>query len=611
LQRWTDEPETWFEEERNEQSDVSIRARARSVFVGLVARFRTWLLPILQRRLNTSLEGGDALKTNAVSTDVQATDAFYASVGIAVYELGNAIDFDRWLTTRLLPETQTPGPYACVLRWRIAWLIGQLSETQLARETRVEVYAALARLTGPDQHLLVRLSGAATLRAWLDNLEFYAHDFTPYLEPILQHLGHLLEGLEEPAAQKEVVRCLAIVAERMESAVAPAATAFVHLLYSLWDRCQETLLRNEIVVALIHLVISLGPLSVELHPVLLPILQRSIDPAVPDHDLLQVDAFDLWMVTLRQAPLLTPAMLEALPLALAHNHYEDEVAVQQLDVYLQVALFDPTALVQTHGAAIFRFLSQFISPDLERTLPLLCALFHVVFQRVDPTIFAPMLLDSGLLTSLVNYILDTDGIRPNQVMISGVLSRLFIHAPEFVLAQLPVETPALSLDTALESSLAPTLTTYITRWIDIYDGAYEARARKLEILAMVTVFRSCRPDAVQQLPAFAALWSSFLSEFHENVDGYVPAYYKDTNPPDSELRYASDCDAFTGRWSKLIDDDITLRVSTAAAIRDALGHAEGVFNGGPAEFQAWLRSTVDPTILDELLHLVFNTAPAT
>jgi hypothetical protein len=64
--------------------------------------------------------------------DIQAilvADAVYCAFGLAAFHLFDEIDFNHWLTGTLIRQLRINHPNYKILKHRIIWLIGMLSQT--------------------------------------------------------------------------------------------------------------------------------------------------------------------------------------------------------------------------------------------------------------------------------------------------------------------------------------------------------------------------------------------------------------------------------------------------------------------------------------------------
>ncbi|KAJ1986902.1 hypothetical protein H4R33_003108 [Dimargaris cristalligena] len=599
LKLWSEEPEEWFTEEVNGQSEVSLRPCARNLFINLMNRFSNTLLPLIFQKLKATMA------TPISPNNIQTVDALYSAIGVSFRYLGNNIDYNNWITTKLVPDLREDGgPYSSILRWRTAWLIGELAEEDFPRSTTLVVYEALVHLTSPNQHLIVRLASLMALRGWMDTLKFSPHDFSPYLERLLGDIVQLLQTLEEPACQSRAIRCLAVISQCMDKAVAPAGAHFMNVLFQLWQECPELTLKNEIVASMIRLVTAMGPLSLDLQPLILQILQASIPPTAPHRLELQEDAMDLWLVTLRQSPVLTSDMLQAASFLEMNSEYSDEtLAVHHLNILIQYASLDASALMQAHGTGVCRVTGNFIRENVDRSLPLISKLFGIIIQNAPPVLYQSPIIASGLFHHLLVFVMDPSGIRTHQTRGLEILTWLTIQDPEFVIQHIerrdfspPDSSLVLPVDINLER--------FLSAWIALSDILYAARSRKRNVLGLIALFSHCRPAFGPLLSAMFRIWTSFLSEYSEDKRGFVPAYREVEVLEDECTEYTDDCDKYTARMSQISEKDIVLNVNTTDAIRSALASVEGQFQGGPAAFRQWLESNMSGGILADLANLI-------
>ena len=148
-------------------------------------------------------------------------DALYNAIGLAAFELFDEVDFDRWFSQVrifflffrlhylhrhnllisvlqvLLQELRVKESNYRILRRRVVWLLGKWIGVKLSVDLRPLIYDTVLGLMEPSEDLVIRLSSAVTLRSALDDFEFNAEQFLPYLERSFSLLFTLLKEVEE------------------------------------------------------------------------------------------------------------------------------------------------------------------------------------------------------------------------------------------------------------------------------------------------------------------------------------------------------------------------------------------------------------------------------
>src|SRR5690606_10306144 len=113
-------------------------------------------------------------------------------LSLAAEQLSASVNFDGWFQSHLLRDLEAnAAPSDRILRARAVQLVGVWVPFGCSAETRALVYAALLRRLQPDEDLAVRLLAAAALREVVDDWNFDAAGFTPFLDLAVRSLTQL------------------------------------------------------------------------------------------------------------------------------------------------------------------------------------------------------------------------------------------------------------------------------------------------------------------------------------------------------------------------------------------------------------------------------------
>jgi hypothetical protein len=169
-------------------------------------------------------------------------ESVYNAVTLNPLALYDHIDFDTWLTTVIPAELSFSGPQYLpilkysndsikILRRRMALLIGAWVGTKCAEEARPKVYELLLSLLTPldaRNDVVVRMSAATALQSAVDEWQFKADHFLPYLDAFLvgttaEHekggIVGLMAFVQHIEARMKLVRVIEIIVERMDRRV--------------------------------------------------------------------------------------------------------------------------------------------------------------------------------------------------------------------------------------------------------------------------------------------------------------------------------------------------------------------------------------------------------
>ncbi|CAI8005956.1 Importin-11 [Geodia barretti] len=183
-----------------------------------------------------------------------------------------------------------------IVRHRVVWLIGNWATVKLSPSLLTSIYFNLLAVLRPQEDLVIRLTAADSLRLVIDDFEFSAEEFSPYLADCVQLLVQLLCTVSQPDTKLRVLTVLSILMERMESHIQPHIPTLLQCLPSLWETSTQensSLLRIGVLNTLTNIVRGLGPLSIQLHEFVLPVVHLATDVNTPEHVYLMEEGLDL------------------------------------------------------------------------------------------------------------------------------------------------------------------------------------------------------------------------------------------------------------------------------------------------------------------------------
>jgi hypothetical protein len=231
-------------------------------------------------------------------------------------------------------------------------------------------------LSPPCQDLLVRLAAADALQLSLDTPELSGEQLGPLAAPICQQLLQLIATTSELDLNCHLLKCLRTVMERLEHHIRPAAALIAESLPALWNRGQQasdtdqqSLLRQTVIRIMSHLVLALGPESVALHPLAVPVLRYCLSSDEQDSglkDSFLEEALDLWLQVLRHSPALTADLQEMFPFWFDLAAFNTHLIGSFMLVLRAYALFADPAFMQTHAPRIDRLLADLLADSTDK-----------------------------------------------------------------------------------------------------------------------------------------------------------------------------------------------------------------------------------------------------
>ena len=311
LESWEDDEDEWEirEEGSGDTWEFEVRPCSEKLFMDLVINFKHLLAePLLHFFQSVSGTG---------QSNVVTKDAVYTAMGLSASVVFQSFDFDGFLTSTLVNDIQQSGPGYKVLRRRIAILIGQWVTIKISESNRRLVYQIFQHLLKSEDVTndhVVRVTAARQFKAVVDDFSFVPDGFLPYAPDILRQTMALIQEVENTETKMAILDTVRVIAVRLEHHISPFADQIVSILPGLWEASgEEHLLKQAILTLLSTLVVAMKEQAQRYHTLILPLIQRAVEPGSEMQVYLMEEALDLWSNILAQTP--TPASPEVLSLA--------------------------------------------------------------------------------------------------------------------------------------------------------------------------------------------------------------------------------------------------------------------------------------------------------
>jgi len=310
LEAWEEDEDEWEirEEGGGDTWEFEVRPCSEKLFMDLVINFKHLLVqPLLS--FFQSVAG-----TN--ESTVVTKDAVYTAMGLSAPVVFQSFDFDTFLRSTLVNDVQQTGPGYKVLRRRIAILLGQWITIKVAEENRPLVYQIFQHLLKREDETndhVVRITAARQFKAVCDDFSFDPDGFLPYAQDILHKLLQLMEEVSTEI-RMPILDTIRAIAVRLEHRISQFADEIVSILPSLWESSgEEHLIKQAILTLMSTLVAAMKEQASRYHTMILPLIQRAVEPGSEMQVYLMEEALDLWLTILTQTP--SPASPEVLALA--------------------------------------------------------------------------------------------------------------------------------------------------------------------------------------------------------------------------------------------------------------------------------------------------------
>ncbi|KAL4896681.1 armadillo-type protein [Aspergillus ambiguus] len=537
FQEWEEDPEEWERKEEDvaEAWEFSIRSCSEKLFLDLVIHFKDLLIP---RLLNVFYSFAGPEKR-----DVLLKDSLYSAIGLAAASLEQHLDFNKFLETTLIPEVQIQEQGYNLLRRRVTILLGQwvpIKSSELNKNAIYQIFQHLLNKQDPVNDLVVRITAGRQLKQVLEPFEFSPAGFLPFAPAILQDLISLVQEVELTETKMGLLDTVRMTVVKMEDHIGPFSDQILSLLPPLWESSgEEHLMKQAILTLLSSLINSLKQESVRYHPIILPLIQNSVEPGSETLIYLLEEALDLWAAILMQTPSpASPEILSLIPALFPIFEAATDSVPQALQIAESYIYLAPQEIlsdrIRLPLLASFESLLHATTRQRLGIVPRLVELMIRGAETVDGSentynVLARSLLDSSFLSSLLEGLYSaheasqTTGPNRKQTSVYGVVETDYFS----VLARLALAYPKIFLSAASAAtgtSEEQVLTWILTEWFLHYDNIGSVSQKKLHALALTQLLTLNGPDSqpppyiLSHLQSYLNTWTDIITELAEGTE---------------------------------------------------------------------------------------------
>ncbi|KAJ2083897.1 hypothetical protein H4R24_000427 [Coemansia sp. RSA 988] len=516
LERWQDDPEGWIADEDSDYWNLDVRPCAEHLFVDLVNQNRTQLVPVLA---NLAQQINVANSTNSPAELHYQREGKYAALGLCANDLYDYFDFCQWLQQHAAIDSSD-----LVVKWRIAWLIGKWIMVKFSVDQRPHAYSLLLELARPSEPLIVRVEALSSLLRCIEDWDFVPEQFAPFVQHAFERITSVLSAVTMPDSRMRMVNFLSALVQRMQREIAPHAAHILQLIPHLWESAAgENMYQMAILGLVTKVVEALGAQSTELQEFVVPLIRYSIDIDQPAHVYLIEDGIDLWLMLIRNATTLSPALITLLPLVSRLIQYSTEALRKVLKVIEGYLLVDGVCVFEKSGPAITEALHILVS-DVSLTVRATAVGYNalnVLVQCVPENIGGRTLVESNILWTAFTRIVDRNEAALLLVHHAMFLSRVAVHYPTLFAKFLSMQ----------ETNLASTFT---ENWVGLFDDVGNVAQRRLLALGFAVAIATTNDGVLKALPLMMPVWNDIMSDtgsslvFFSDIDDDMPDEYGET-----------------------------------------------------------------------------------
>ncbi|ODV68491.1 ARM repeat-containing protein [Hyphopichia burtonii NRRL Y-1933] len=521
LEGWLLEPEEWCNEELSTSWEYQVRPCAENFYQDLIRFFKDELSDFILNKISNGISN---------SMDILVKDATLCTFQLSATSISNNVNFGRLLSEVFIPEgLKNDSPENKIIKRRICLIINEWVPVDCSRESRVDIYKLLINFLQPDNKVndkVVKLTSIQTLRNVVQDWDFNKQDFQPFLKEFVSLSLNLLSQMSFTESKLYVLDTLATLIEKCNPLIDyQTLMSILSIIPGHWDETnvnnEEAILRASLLRILKNLVVALNENSPETHVITLPLVKNCVSSNSDLYTLLSEDGCDLWLSILQYLPMNQAASASANELMSLFDlvHYclvnSTEILPTILSIVRSYALINPNLFNENAGLEMLRTLSGYISSMRDDSFAIFIALMDILFlAKADDEAFVTNLINSGLFSEMVNFVLDENQsiVTANKILL--ILSRLAYKSSEMFLKMLS----HLSIDT----------NKFFDIWLRYYNNNGNPRNKKINIMALLAIAAYGVPLNFSPLPAkfseILKLSFMFLEEVQENSDGFCSLY---------------------------------------------------------------------------------------
>lgn len=609
LEAWEEDEDEWEirEEGGGDTWEFELRPCAEKLFMDLVINFKQLLVqPLLGFFM--SVAGTD-------QSTVVTKDAVYTAMGLSAPVVQQSFDFDGFLVSTLVNDVQQTGPGYKVLRRRIAILIGQWITIQVSAANRPLVYQIFQHLLKKEDETndyVVRVTAARQFKTVVDDFAFEAEGFLLYAPDILGRTMALIQEVESTETRLAILETIRAIAVRLETHISPFADQIVSILPGLWEASgEEHLLKQAILSLLSTLVASMKEQSQRYHSMILPLIQRAVEPDSEMQIYLLEEALDLWSTILAQTP--APASHEVL--ALAESAFPLlEIGSDTLRVVLNIVesyiiLAPETMLGDTIRLRILSYMASILGVSKRELAGQVTTIVEYMIMAAQTlggdsglALIAKDLHESGYSDKILDGL--QEAWQANQTVGPG---RKYPKVDDVVrtdyftiLGRIAFGSPAVFIGMlSTVGNLHDIWAWLSSEWFRHFDSMANIERQKLSCLALTRLLEQelpITPQLLEELQDYLAMWTSVVSEMMAGRD----------DAGDNLVWEPNEGNEFEGpedvRKRLHAESDPVHTIHTFQFIQQRLGALVEMV-GGQEEFQKNWLVNVDKDVLDAFQNL--------
>ncbi|KAH7441944.1 hypothetical protein KP509_03G063300 [Ceratopteris richardii] len=536
LEEWDRDAEAYYHEQDMVQWKDFLRPCAESLYLVLFEKYREVLSPFIVEVLKQASKdcppaaGGAEIE---ITQSLLLKESAYNAVGLANFDLHHLVDFESWYKGTLSQELRNRHSNGRILRRRIAWLLGQWVN-KIEGDVRQQVYSSLVDLLA-DGDLAVQLAACRSLFGLIDDLHFYEKDFVMFVPTCLECLFQFMSRAQEFDSKLQVLNLVCLIIERLSENILPCTKSLINFLPQVWQDSEgQSILRIQVMVALQRLVCALGPQSPVCYEFLMPILDYSTNIDQPDELNMLEDGLQLWHITLKHAPKITPELMAIFPHlipVLDRSTEHLEIAMKIIESYVLLA---GLGFLQLHSVGVAHILDTVIGNVNEKGMMCSLPVVEMLIQCFPND--APGLLQMVLQKLLKIVITGDEEADIVRASAGAILARVLVQNPSFFEQWISQPSLISLFGKVIPPEKQNILFAYFDAWMEKVDFLTTFPRKKICVIALCVILTSKEPQVLERLEQILSVCTTLVHQTDESQDGATLGYdyfLPNTHPEDS------------------------------------------------------------------------------
>ncbi|EGG24351.1 hypothetical protein DFA_06501 [Cavenderia fasciculata] len=509
LQTWQDEPEQYIMQLDSDSHQYELKPCAYNLFILLMKHFHESCVQIVIEIVKYAME----LRAPLTDQQVLLKESCYMTIGLGYYNLYEVVEFDKLFQSVFLAELQTPDARYKILTRRVCWLLGYWIP-KIPEQLRAPIVSILLELVNHND-LVIALTGADSLKAYIDDYTFELDTFKPYVNQTILSLLALFKRCEEVESQTKLLEVLGVIFVQLNEQLRPYVASIFHLFGESWSNGDvSSILKNSLIRCMTLFLQAWNSSPAEYESFLLAVIDHATTPGSEESVFLLEDGLDLWLTYICRIGVtqtISPRLLQVfrnLVGTLSHTLEFAETCLRILDAYL---LIGQQELLQQYGKDVAQCFFHLLGDIRDSST------VHVA-QPIDRVL--QMFPNDGcvLLQSVLAklYTLTMDPEEPGlaKVQYLTVFARVCVGNPLYLFSLLD------GIAAHKQQPVQDTVNQFFDQWFDNIDSISNSDARKLTAIALCNLIATPRAEVIPQ-----------LSQIITTVVGLRP----DIDPPNNDF----------------------------------------------------------------------------